>query len=210
MAKSKFYVVWKGRKPGIYSNWDDCKTQIFGFEGALYKSFENKQLAETAYKAKPHHFLNKKVIDNNLTPQQIALVGKPIENSITVDGAWSTSTLDIEYQGVHTTTKKVIFKMGPYAEGTNNIAEFLALVHALAYCKHHKLNIPIYSDSRTAISWVKCKKMNSKLEQTSKNAALFDMLNRAEKWLQSNVYPNPILKWETEVWGENPADFGRK
>lgn len=37
MPKQKFYVVWRGRKPGVYDNWDDCKQQVEGFGEAAYK-----------------------------------------------------------------------------------------------------------------------------------------------------------------------------
>ncbi|HNE51202.1 MAG TPA: hypothetical protein PLZ64_08675, partial [Chitinophagales bacterium] len=74
----------------------------------------------------------------------------------------------------------------------------------------NNLNVPVYSDSVTAISWVKRKKMNSQLVRSSENKVLFDLLERAEKWLHENTYTTKILKWETELWGENPADFGRK
>ncbi len=39
MAKKKVYAVRKGRTPGIYMTWDDCKAQVDGFAGAEYKSF---------------------------------------------------------------------------------------------------------------------------------------------------------------------------
>ena len=100
--------------------------------------------------------------------------------------------------------------MGPYRDGTNNIGEFLAIVHALALLKQHQSDLPVYSDSKTAISWVKKKKANTKVQATAQNKKLLELLLRAEKWLIDNNYPNKILKWETEKWGENPADFGRK
>jgi ribonuclease HI len=80
----------------------------------------------------------------------------------------------------------------------------------LAHLKKHNSTLPIYSDSRTAISWVKNKKANTKLEESAGNEEVFDLLERAVKWLQENTYPNKVLKWETDYWGENPADFGRK
>jgi ribonuclease HI len=116
----------------------------------------------------------------------------------------------MEYQGVYYKTGGLIFKQGPFRDGTNNIGEFLAIVHALGYCKKKGLLLPIYSDSRNAIGWVQKKKANTKLERTARNAELFDVLERAEQWLRDNSYRNPILKWETGTWGENPADFGRK
>ena len=102
-----------------------------------------------------------------------------------------------------------IFHFGPIY-GTNNIGEFLAIVHGLALLKQKNLNMPIYSDSRNALSWVKQKKCKTKLERTEKTEALFQLIERAEKWLKENTYTTPLLKWETDVWGEVPADFGRK
>ncbi|MCS6833768.1 MAG: reverse transcriptase-like protein, partial [Flammeovirgaceae bacterium] len=94
--------------------------------------------------------------------------------------------------------------------GTNNVVEFIAIVHALAYCQKNKLPLPIYSDSQTAIKWVKNKKANTRLEKNATNEKLFALLQRAEEWLANNQYDNPILKWQTDKWGEIPADFGRK
>ena len=50
MGKSKFYVVWHGVEPGIYTDWDTCKQQINGFDGAIYKSFSTREEAEEAYR----------------------------------------------------------------------------------------------------------------------------------------------------------------
>lgn len=133
-----------------------------------------------------------------------------MKHSIAVDGAWNTKTLDSEYRGVDVSSGKQLFLRGPFADGTNNIMEFLALVHALAYCKKHQLTVPIYSDSVTAMKWVKDKHAKTKLEPTQRNNELFELIERAEKWLSENTYSNPVLKWETKLWGENPADFGRK
>ena len=84
------------------------------------------------------------------------------------------------------------------------------IVHALAHCKKHSLTVPIYSDSRNAINWVKDRHARTRQERTEKNKKIFDLLDRAIRWLHENEYLNPILKWETKAWGENPADFGRK
>jgi ribonuclease HI len=131
--------------------------------------------------------------------------------SISVDAACSGNPGTMEYQGVETNTKRRIFYQGPFREGTNNIGEFLALVHGLGYLKKHGHDsVPIFTDSITAMAWVRNKKAKTKLERTTSNAVLFDLVARAEEWLKKNTYKNPILKWETENWGENPADFGRK
>ena len=116
----------------------------------------------------------------------------------------------MEYQGVDTLTKKRLFHQGPFDEGTNNIGEFLAIVHALAFLKNQNSNRIIYTDSKTAISWVKKKTCNTKLERNSKNEKLFELVDRAVIWLKSNTYTTTIVKWETKAWGEIPADFGRK
>ena len=100
--------------------------------------------------------------------------------------------------------------MGPMEQGTNNIGEFLALVHGLALFKKSGCKMPVYSDSRNAILWVKQKKCKTKLERSSINEPIFDLIERAEKWLRENTYSTQILKWETAEWGEIPADFGRK
>lgn len=208
--KPKFYVVWQGRKPGVYDSWDEAKLQTDGFAKPLFKSFDSKLAALKAFKDKPHVHLGQTPKPAGKQGKLDGLVGSPIQDSLVVDAAWNTATGDMEYQGIYLATQQKVFLKGPYADGTNNIGEFLAIVHALALLHQKGSNIPVYSDSRTAIGWVKKKKANTKLEETSRNTELFDLLDRAETWLQTHKYANPVLKWETTVWGENPADFGRK
>ncbi|MEQ9425795.1 MAG: ribonuclease H family protein [Cyclobacteriaceae bacterium] len=211
MAKSpKFYVVWRGRKTGVFSNWDDCKKQINAFEGAVYKSFPSREMAEKAFKGNMKDYIGKEVPKKALTPAELARIGNPILDSIAVDAASSSNTNEVEYKGVYVKTRRELFLKGPYKDGTNNIGEFLAIVHALAYCQQKKIELPIYSDSRTAMSWVRNKKAKTKQQITENNMQLFDLIERAEDWLNSNTYKNRILKWETRAWGEIPADFGRK
>jgi ribonuclease HI len=207
--KTKFYVVWHGREKGIYASWDDCKKQVDGFEGAQYKSFENLKEAEIAANKNYFSVVNSKPTSQT-TASKLFSNNPPLLNSLVVDAAWNTKSGDMEYQGMDFSTKKMIFHKGPFQDGTNNIGEYLAIVHALALLKKHNSSHPIYSDSRTAISWVKNKKANTKLEPTARNTELFELMQRAEKWLKENKFSNPILKWETKQWGENPADFGRK
>jgi ribonuclease HI len=212
MAKStKFYVVWQGKKPGIYSSWPECQDQINGVKTALYKSFESKAEAEMAFAGKPEDYIQKKSAVKSITTKSKKNNNAIIWDSISVDAACSGNPGLMEYQGVDTKTKERIFHQGPFLMGTNNIGEFLAIVHALALYKQKGLhNRPIYSDSVTAMGWVKKKKANTKLEQNAKTANLYDLILRAENWLKQNSFTNPIIKWETEIWGEIPADFGRK
>lgn len=210
--KQKFYVVWAGRNIGIFTTWDDCRRSVEGYPDARYKSFESNEEAESAFKEKPtKHLYAKKEASPTVSSTKKFGIGKPLLDSICVDAACSGNPGNMEYQGVDTQSKENLFHMGPYYDGTNNVGEFLALVHALAYLHQKKLPTKIiYSDSKIAIGWVKKKKCGTKLTRTSRNGILFDYIERAEKWLETNRYNNPILKWETEVWGEIPADFGRK
>lgn len=208
--KNSFYVVWIGHKPGIYKSWNDCQLQINGYQNAKYKGFKTLEAAKTAYEEGYKNYWGKSPTENIVAPEQLSVIGKPIMESVSVDAAWNTATLKMEYQGVKTDTREVLFKEGPFENGTNNVGEFLAIVHALAFLKKINSHLPVYSDSRNAINWVKNKKHRSNLAPTPKNQKLFELLSRAENWLMNNSYDNKILKWETAVWGENPADFGRK
>ncbi|MDG1320835.1 MAG: reverse transcriptase-like protein, partial [Polaribacter sp.] len=146
-----------------------------------------------------------------LSASEKAAIGSPNLESISVDAACSGNPGKMEYRGVLTHNKKQLFLKGPYPNGTNNIGEFLALVHGIALLKSkNKESIPIYSDSRTAMSWVKQKKCKTNLHFDASNEDLLVLIKRAENWLKENTFKNPILKWETKAWGEIPADFGRK
>jgi ribonuclease HI len=208
--KNKYYVVWHGAKPGIYKTWNDCQKQINGIPGAKYKGFKRYETAIEAFKNGPEDYWGKNFFESSLSKEQLSKIGIPIKKSISVDAAWNTSTMEMEYQGVMTDTGEIVFHKGPFKDATNNIGEFLAIVHALAYLKKRNSDIPIYSDSRNAISWVLDKEHRSNLNITENNREVFNLLDRAVQWLQNNSYRNQILKWETKAWGENPADFGRK
>ncbi|NRB82318.1 MAG: viroplasmin family protein [Winogradskyella sp.] len=209
--KSKYYVVWKGHKPGIFESWDDCKSQIKDFKGAKYKSFTSFDAAKKAFKEGAKDYIGKsKTFKSELSEEQLKKIGKPNFNSISVDAASSGNPGKMEYRGVDTKTKTQLFLQGPFEQGTNNIGEFLAIVHGLAFLKQKRSNRIIYTDSKTAISWVRKKTCNSKLERTETNKTLFELVDRAVKWLNSNDYNTIIVKWETKAWGEIPADFGRK
>ena len=210
MAKGKFYVVWKGVNPGVYSTWHDCQAQIKGYEGAVYKSFASREEAEQAYVSPSFKYIGRQAAARREKKVEGALSAEVCLEALAVDAACSGNPGNMEYRGVYTATGQEIFHIGPMKEGTNNIGEFLALVHGLALLKQKGLDWPIYSDSRNAISWVKNKKCKTKLARTSVNEPIFDLIERAERWLNAHTYTTPILKWETSAWGEIPADFGRK
>jgi ribonuclease HI len=211
MAKGKFYVVWKGLIPGVYDTWEACRQQVEGQENAKYKAFLTHEDALEAYEKGYKAYLKKAASPRSvLGLMKQTDVGKPIFPSIAVDAACSGNPGDMEYRGVYTSTGEEIFRIGPFPQGTNNVGEFLALVHGLALLKQKNSDLPIYSDSMNAIKWVKNKKSKTLLERTPANKPIFDLIERAEKWLNENSYSSPILKWETAEWGEIPADFGRK
>lgn len=209
--KQYYYVVWNGHTPGIYTKWDDVLKQISGIKKPIYKTFGSKQLAEKAFQEHPDKYKDgdyKKTKD--LSQEQLDKIGQPLELSIAVDAACNNKG-DFEYQGVWVYNKEKVFKIGPYMKGSNNIGEFLALVHALAYLNKHKdikmKTMPIYTDSRIAMGWIKAQKCRT---QKTPSQEVIILIKRAERWLNENKFNNPILKWETKVWGEIPADFGRK
>lgn len=208
MSKKKFYVVWKGIHPGVYDTWEECKLQVTGFENAKYKSFETNEAARDAYEKGYQAF--QKTTQHAKAPLSAPKTTPFIRESLAVDAACSGNPGSMEYRGVYVASGQEIFRVGPYKQGTNNIGEFLALVHGLALLKKQDSKLPVYSDSVNAIKWVKQKKAKTKLDKTPVNEVIFDLIARAEKWLNENTYTTPILKWDTANWGEIPADFGRK
>ena len=205
--KKKFYVVWSGLNPGIYPSWDACQAQIKGVKGAVYKSFDSKEEAERAYASSAYSYMKKKADTPTFTLDTLPPVVE--RYALAVDAACSGNPGPMEYRGVYLGDGKEIFHFGP-VHGTNNIGEFLAIVHALAMLDKQGLKMTIYSDSRTAISWVRKKCCKTQLERNEETEQLFQLIERAEAWLKNHRVTIPIIKWETEQWGEVPADFGRK
>lgn len=207
MSKQKYYVVWKGRKPGIFTSWPDAEKQVKGFAAAQFKSFETRQEAEAAYRSDYQLFKGKPSSQGKWREASV----KPVVPSICVDAACSGSPGILEYRGVLTESSDEFFRAGPYPDGTNNVGEFLAIVHALTWLEKQEQFLPIYSDSRNAIAWVYTGKCRTQLKHTERNAPLFAIIHSAENWLAENeLRDDAVLKWDTELWGENPADFGRK
>ncbi len=223
MGKQRYYVVWHGVCPGIYTSWADCKQQINGFAGAIYKSFASKEEAEKAYNSSPYPYFRKEKgspappsgrgcppdVPADRTDTVLPLPPEVPAEALAVDAACSGNPGPMEYRGVYLRTGETVFHFGP-VHGTNNIGEFLAIVHAMALLTQKGLCMPIYSDSRNAISWVARKHCRTKLERTAATEELFRLIERAEHWLRHHHCTVPVRKWETGRWGEVPADFGRK
>lgn len=210
--KKKYYVVWQGHNPGIYDSWTECQRQIKNFPDARYKAFTSLAAAEEAYGDDYRSYMGKNKASAKkrdgarpTDPNSADIVWE----SIAVDAACSGNPGKMEYQGVDTRTGEQLFHQS-FALGTNNIGEFLGIVHGLAFLQQQKSTLPIYSDSKIAMKWVRDGKCRTKLKRTRSTAYLYQLIERAETWLKNNTYENQLLKWDTENWGEIPADFGRK
>ncbi len=209
--KQKYYVVWQGNHPGVYDSWERCQSQIKGFANAKYKSYKTREEAEAAFQRPYEECIGRPANTDSLgmTVVRPSNVAPPVIDSIAVDAACSGNPGVMEYQGVYVASRTQLFHY-KYPVGTNNIGEFLALVHGLSYLKKHNLNQILYTDSVNAINWVRQKKCKSKLVRDQRTEALWQYVERAEAWLRSNTYNTEIRKWDTPNWGEIPADFGRK
>lgn len=235
MAKQKYYVVWNGPSPGVYSSWEACQEAVSGVSGAKYKSFKSQAEAEDAFEMGEEAYEEAKACDDSTSNNSnksgnsgnsssscdtskpirpaynpAKLPAEAIREAIAVDAACSGNPGAMEYRGVYLADGKEIFHYGP-VHGTNNIGEFLAIVHGLALLKQKGLdNMPIYSDSVNAQLWVRKHHCKTTLVRNDQTEKLYQMIERAEAWLRNNTYKNPIIKWQTDKWGEIPADFGRK
>lgn len=214
MARNKFYVVWKGRQTGVFDTWAECQQQVQGFPGAEYKSFATRAEAERAYAGRYADFAGRPDAPRRLTPAELQTLGISHPGAIAVDAACSGNPGLLEYQGIHLFSGGLFFRAGPYQDGTNNVGEFLAIVHAFAQLKNRlapgETFAPVYSDSETAIAWVRQGRCRTRFQPTPRNAILFELIRRAETWLAENGADLPLFWWNTPAWGEIPADFGRK
>lgn len=192
------YAVHKGAKPGIYDTWEECEEQVEGYAGAVFRKFSrtDMELAE------------KFVRTGNIFSDEPK---EYVRNSLSVDAACSDNPGEMEYQIVRTDTGKKLFGSRVYPVGTNNLGEFLAVVKALQYLTDiEEKDTIVYSDSVSAIAWVRNGKVNSALNLNDSTRALWHDVYAALDWLHHNHYTNPVVKWETHLWGESKADFGRK
>jgi ribonuclease HI len=211
MAKKKYYVIWIGYQIGIVDSWEECQNRTNGYKGAKFKSFKTLAEAQKAFEMPWTETTSAPAKKSSYPPPKNPSLknSKPIKESLSVDAACSGNPGLMEYRGVHVKTKAEWFRMA-FSLGTNNIGEFLGIVHGLAELKRRKLNIPVYTDSTIAMKWIRKKKCGTKLPRTPETEELFKLIERAETWLNQNTFDQPLLKWDTKAWGEIPADFGRK
>ncbi len=216
MADRKFYVVWEGREPGIYDSWDDCLEQVQGYPGAKYKSYTSQTAATEAFRGDPSHQLGfARELGRRMGGVKVdytAIPGIRLD-AVAVDGACAHNPGPTEYRGVRVIDGVEIFRMGPFEGGSNNLGEYIAIIHMAALLdRRGDHTTPIYSDSRTALAWVRRGHSHSSITPDASNARIMELLRRADAWLAAHGgrIANPLLKWDTDNWGEIPADFGRK
>ena len=213
MSSSKYYAVWKGRQTGVFTSWEECRKQVEGYVGAEFKAFDSMAEAARALRGRYQDYAGKASSQGKWRQAH----HKPELPSIAVDAACSGSPGRLEYRGVFTDSRKEIFRAGPFAEGTNNVGEFLAIVEALRWLQRNEIDWVVYSDSENAIGWVQRGRARTRLRPSSANRRLFQLIAVAEEelahedlWSGRRNARDKVLKWNTAAWGEIPADFGRK
>ncbi|WP_028552259.1 ribonuclease H [Paenibacillus sp. UNC451MF] len=222
MAKSKYYVVWEGKVPGIYNTWAECQAQTNGYPQARFKAYESEAEAKAAMSrgwkasfaaANAKGGSTATASSSGSRKSAGSSSAKPVQadlDSLSVDVGSRGNPGIVEYKGVNTRTGEIVFQHPPISKGTNNLGEFLAIVHGLAYLKQKGSDMTIYSDSVTAISWVRKKEVATNLARDASTQEIWTLVDRALAWLRSNTYNNKIIKWDTKAWGEIKADYGRK
>jgi ribonuclease HI len=229
MPRARWYVVWSGREPGIYRDWERCRAQVEGVSGARYRSFASAAEAERAWVEgggdpvpldEPGELGDAGLVDDPdpldpleaVPPRAPARMGEggPPSGSIAVDAACSGNPGPMEYRGVEIDTGVELFRVGPML-GTNNIGEFLAIVHGVVWLRAQGRPGPLWSDSMIAIGWVGRRTAKTTLARNAATARAWQLLARAQQWLRhTGPHGIEIRKWPTRRWGEIPADFGRK
>ncbi len=211
MSSNKYYVVWNGVEPGVYDSWEECELQVKNFPGAKYRAFPTQRAAVEAYRGEADLGIFKAIGQHTRQFVNYAAFPEIRLDAIAVDGACSKNPGPMEYRGVMVGDGSEVFHVGPIDGGTNNIAEYIALIHAAALlARRGDYTTPIYSDSKTALGWLAKGHSNTKITPTAANAQIRQLLARADAWRSANRILNPVIKWDTDRWGEIPADFGRK
>lgn len=229
----KYYVIWTGREPGVYDDLQDALDQVDDYPGASFKSYDNAAEASEAFRrgtartdsrdlggllAQAHK--QKGSAKTALEAQRRNMPGNGQPDYLdnpeidpdgwAVDAACAGNPGKMEYRGVELMTGRELFHVGPFEQSTNNIGEFLAIVHALSLMFQRGERHTIYSDSVTGMAWVRNRKVKTQLERNPKTEKSFQLMERALSWLNSHTINVKIRKWDTDRWGEIPADFGRK
>ena len=139
---AKFYAVKEGRKPGIYHTWDECKEQVNGYSGAVYKSFTTEEEAKV--------FIGKEV---KKASDDLGLLAY-------VDGSFNIKTKEYGYGCVLIERQQVIQQLlgkgsqPEYASMRNVSGEILGCLKAIQYAiDHHYEAICIDYDYEGIEEW---------------------------------------------------------
>ena len=204
------YTVIRFTNDEVLNNIHQVEWQIKNVIKKMEISYPKKETSVTPAKSKPSAGSTPSLPGGAGWASGFAWPAAVNRNSWAVDAACSGNPGPMEYQAIDLQTGAQVFHFGPL-HGTNNIGEFLAIVHALALMDKQGIKDKvIYSDSYNAILWVKKKQCKTKLERTPETEQLYQIITRAEQWLRTHNITIPVMKWETKAWGEVPADFGRK
>ena len=230
--KSKWYVIYRGRRVGVYDNWRECEQETRGFPDAKFASFDTYEEARCSFlkecicgggdcewvqKAFPSICTSSPSGDTWRTCE-----GGPEIPCVCTDAACTNPVGgDVEYRCVRISNKTAaveqLFAFGPFRLGSNNIGEYVGLVRALMWTSTHDSlgSAPIYTDSRVAISWVSnpvAPGSNTTIKAIGDD--LRAELKYCDDWIKTPVAKKEVLKrvrhWKTSCWGEIPADYGRK
>lgn len=134
--------------------------------------------------------------------------------NIYVDGACSGNSASngiAEYRIVGDDKVTEIYRSRKF-RGTNNIAEYLALCHAILLMNRDFPNekFTIWSDSVTAIAWLR-DEPKSAMTLNDDTAWTINQVWKAHKSIKNSHNMNcRVEKWDTKTRGEIPADFGNK
>lgn len=206
----KWYVVWVGTEPGICETWEECQIRTQGYPGARYKAFDSSREAIEAYRkdldahADPRAVI-RAIAHAETSRTNYANIKEIYPGSVAVCGSCDHATGMMQYRGVDVLSGTELFSFGPVA-GSENVAEFLAIVHALALLqKQRKDRVAIYCSNGIAQMWVRQKKSNAHVPPVPAYAKMGQLLVRADHWLEVNTFHNFVIKWKTDEWGPNPA-----
>ena len=160
---NKFYVVKKGRVPGIYLSWAECLRQVDTFAGAVYKSYKTRQEAEEAFESSS---LTTTSSVKTAPKKRTSTTSKADSGPAVTDNIRLRIYCDGACQGnpgrsgsglaIYEDDKKPVLIYGAAdVMGTNNTAELKALLRALELAvetQHDK--VAILSDSKYSIECV--------------------------------------------------------
>lgn len=188
----RFYVVWVGREPGIYSTWPECESQVKGFPRAKYRGYDDELTARAAFEA-----------GHDVGPDLLGREGELFPRAIAVQA--EVSATELGYVGVGTDTGNALFRVNTRERAPADVAEFLGVCHALALNAREGVRVPVYCSSDLALRWVRNKRCGMDLAALANARRVRELVERAEHWLSAHELNNPVLKWDHYARGAIPG-----